>query len=323
MCTAISFNSESHYFGRTLDLEYSYNENVIITPRNFKFKFRKTKNLNSHFAIIGIGISEEDFPLYYDAINEKGLCMAGLNFPQNAMYFPSKCDKENLAPFELIPFILGSFESVDQVKNALKTINIANIHFNKKFENTPLHWLVCDREKSIVIEQTKSGLDVFDNEIGVLTNSPNFTAQLQNLSNYSALSNTYKKPFFSREIDLSPYSNGLGAVGLPGDFSSMSRFVKATFVKLNSTCKDDENASISQFFHVLQSVEMPRGSVKIGRKFEKTVYTSCYNSREQILYYKTYENNQINAVDMKKENLNSKSLIIFKLNTEQNINFQN
>ena len=102
MCTAISFNADNHYFGRNLDLEFCYNETVTITPRNFAFGFRKTNTIKSHYAIIGVATVAENYPLYYDATNEKGLSIAGLNFPENAYYNRVDDTKINIAPFELI-----------------------------------------------------------------------------------------------------------------------------------------------------------------------------------------------------------------------------
>ena len=127
MCTAISFKKEDHYFGRTLDLEHSYNETVTITPRFFEFKFRKMPCIENHFAIIGMATVVNGEPLYYDATNEKGLSIAGLNFPDNAFYNEVRLNCENIAPFELIPFLLGSCSTVSEAVNLINNINLAII----------------------------------------------------------------------------------------------------------------------------------------------------------------------------------------------------
>ncbi|WP_143345523.1 linear amide C-N hydrolase, partial [Enterococcus faecalis] len=152
----------------------SYNEVVTITPRNYKFSFREVGNLDHHFAIIGIAAGIADYPLYYDAINEKGLGMAGLNFSGYADYKKIEEGKENVSPFEFIPWVLGQCSTVDEAKKLLKNLNLVNINFSDELPLSPLHWLLADKEQSIVVESTKEGLRVFDNPVGVLTNNPTF-----------------------------------------------------------------------------------------------------------------------------------------------------
>lgn len=326
MCTAVSFKDYNHYFGRNLDLEYSYNETVTITPRNYVFRFRKMGKVESHFAMIGMAYIADGYPLYYDATNEKGLSIAALNFPQNAEYKPFCEAKDNITPFELIPWILCGCATVSEAEKLLAQINILNEKFNEELPLSPLHWIISDKERSITLESVKSGIKIYDNHVGVLTNNPTFDYQLFNLNNYMSLSNGAVKNTFVKNSDLKleQYSRGMGAMGLPGDFSSISRFVKATFVKMNSVLGESENESVSQFFHILQSVSMPRGCVKVGEdNYAITIYSSCCNTDRGIYYYTTYDNRQINAVDMHKENLNSNTLIAYPLKTQPSIIYQN
>lgn len=323
MCTAVSLNTADHYFGRNFDLEYSYKETVTITPRNFPLIFRKEKSLKSHYAMIGMAYVADNYPLYYDAVNEKGLSMAGLNFPGSAEYFEEKADKSNIAPFEFIPWILSQCADMNEAKGLLKNISIANIDFSKELPSTPLHWMISDKNASVTVESTERGLEIYDNPIGVLTNNPPFDIQLYNLNNYMALSVEPPKNNFSKETDFKIYSRGMGAIGLPGDLSSQSRFVKAAFTKLNSVCGDTENESVSQFFHILDSVEQQRGCVRLGDKYEITIYASCCNTDKGIYYYKTYENSAITGVDMRRINLDGKELVSYDLLKEPRILIQN
>ncbi|EOE09518.1 choloylglycine hydrolase [Enterococcus faecalis EnGen0080] len=324
MCTAITYVSKDHYFGRNFDYEISYNEVVTITPRNYKFSFREVGNLDHHFAIIGIAAGIADYPLYYDAINEKGLGMAGLNFSGYADYKKIEEGKENVSPFEFIPWVLGQCSTVDEAKKLLKNLNLVNINFSDELPLSPLHWLLADKEQSIVVECTKEGLRVFDNPVGVLTNNPTFDYQLFNLNNYRVLSTRTPKNNFSDQIELDIYSRGMGGIGLPGDLSSVSRFVKATFTKLNSVSRSSEYESISQFFHILSSVEQQKGLCDVGdEKYEYTIYSSCCNLEKGIYYYRTYDNSQITAVDMNKENLEKDSLIVYPMVETQQINYAN
>ncbi len=324
MCTAITYKTKDHYFGRNLDLEYSYKETITITPRNFPFHFRKTKSIENHYAMIGMAYVSDNYPLYYDAINEKGLGMAGLNFPGNAFYFEEKENKDNIAPFEFIPWILSQCATIEEAKQLLSRMNITNLNFSEQLVASPLHWIIADKESSIVVESVKDGLKIYENPVGVLTNNPTFDMQLFNLNNYRHLSVEQPENHFSKDLDLEIYSRGMGALGLPGDLSSASRFVKATFTKMNSLSGESESESISQFFHILGSVEQQRGCVHMGKgQYEITIYSSCCNLDKGIYYYTTYENSQITGVDMYKENIDGTDLVNYELLKGQHIFFQN
>lgn len=324
MCTAVSFLTKDHYFGRNLDLEYSYIETVTITPRNYPFKFRKKETLKTHYAMIGIAYVHEGYPLYYDATNEKGLSMAGLNFPKYADYKPAAKEKDNITPFEFIPWILGQCATVAEAKFFLERLNLLEEHYNSELPLSPLHWMIADKNTSIVVESVKEGLQVYENPVGVLTNSPTFDMQLFHLNNYMSLSQKTPQNHFSSNLVLQRYSNGMGAIGMPGDWSSQSRFVKAAFTKMNSVCGDSENESISQFFHILGTVEHQRGCVEMENGlFEITLYSSCCNTDKGIYYYRTYNNSQITAVDMYRENLDGTQVISYPLLKESKINWQN
>ncbi|MDY3928317.1 MAG: choloylglycine hydrolase [Clostridia bacterium] len=324
MCTAITYKTKNHYFGRNLDLDYSYHESVTVTPRNYSFKFRKTEEMKTHYAIIGMANVEDNFPLYYDAINEKGLGMAALSYFRNVDFKECTQGKFNIAPFEFIPWILGQCADLEDAKKLLANINLAKICFNEKFPISPVHWIISDKNSSVTVEAVKEGVMVYDNPVGVLTNDPSFDMQLFNLNNYMNLTPETPENTFSDKIDLFPYCKGMGAVGLPGDLSSPSRFVKATFTKLNSVCEESESESISQFFHILGSVYQQRGSVRTGKdKYEITYYSSCCNQDTGIYYYTTYENSQITAVNMNNENLDGKELAVYPLIRSQQINYIN
>lgn len=314
MCTAFRTNS---YFGRNLDLDFSYNESVIITPEKYPFKFRKAPELKEHFAIIGIGIISDGYPLYYDAINESGLCMAGLNFPDNA-YYQSETIGQCIAPFEFLPYVLGKCSSVSECRNLIRTISIADISFSKIFPNTPLHWMVADSKESIVIEPSEAGLKIYENPVDVLTNNPTFDYHLTNLSNYMHVTADEIKNQFSQKISLTPYSRGMGGLGLPGDLSSASRFVRGAFTLLNSV-----DNTLSQFFHILSSVEQQKGCVKVDKKYEFTQYSSCYDFKNKICFYTTCENRQICAVNLYNEDLTQCGLTSYRLKNKEDIFYVN
>jgi len=320
MCTAISFRTKNHYFGRNLDLEYSYQETVTVTPKSFPLPFRHLHTLHTHYALIGMAYVKDDYPLYYDATNEKGLSMAGLNFPDNACYHDISSNKYNVTPFEFIPWILGKCASVFEAITLIKNTNLIDTPYSNELPLTPLHWIISDAAQSVTVEPLKGGLVIHQNPVGVLTNNPPFPFQIFQLNQYMSLSASPVTDTFSETLSLEAYSRGMGALGLPGDFSSTSRFVKACFLKENSVCGTSESESISQFFHILDSVSHPRGSVRLGKnKYQITVYSSCCNTQKGIYYYTTYENRRITGIDMYAENINGNKLISYPLLTGQDI----
>lgn len=324
MCTAATYKTKDFYFGRTLDYEFSYGDEIIITPRNFEFNFRMGKKMENHYAIIGMAHVAGDYPLYYDAINEKGLGIAGLNFVGNAYYNDCADGKDNIAQFELIPWILCQCETVKEVRELLKNINITNEPFSEKFPLAQLHWIIADKNEAIIVESMKDGLKVYDNPVGVLTNNPPFDKQMFELNKYMNLSSKLPQNNFSNKLNMEYYSRGMGGIGLPGDLSSQSRFVRVSFVKMNSVSGDDEKSSVSQFFHILNSVDQQRGCCDVGDgKYEITIYTSCCNASKGIYYYTTYNNHQITGVNMFKENLDGGKIIKYPVVENGDVRWQN
>lgn len=324
MCTAITYHTKDHYFGRNMDYEFSYKEMVTVTPRKYPFVYRKVAEQKEHYAIIGMAYNVNDYPLYYDATNEYGVSMAGLNFPGNAVYHEMKEGVDNITPFEFIPWILGQCKNIAEVKELLGHLNLVDISFSAELPLSPLHWIIADKECSITVESVAEGLRVYENPVGVLTNNPPFDYHMYNLSNYMNLSKEAASNRMSDKVELTAYSRGMGAMGLPGDLSSASRFVKAAFTKLNAISGDSEQESVSQFFHILGSVEQQRGCVHMGKEmYEITLYSSCCNVDKGIYYYITYDNRRINGVDMHKEHLDGEKPIAYPLRKEQEIYMQN
>lgn len=324
MCTAAAYKTKDFYFGRTLDLDFSYEEKVIVTPRNYPFAYRKMGTQASHYAIIGMAVEMEGYPLYFDGANEKGLGMAGLNFPGNACYYKERADRDNVTPFEFIPWILGQCATVEEARPLLERLNLLDLSFGPQVPLSPLHWILADKNQAITVEAVAEGLRIYENPVGILTNNPPFDYQMFHLNHFMKLSPEEPENQFSKKVHLEPYCRGMGAQGMPGDLSSDSRFVRAAFTKLNAVSGDSEEESVSQFFHILGAVEQQRGCVKVGGdNCEITVYTSCCNADKGVYYYTTYENHQISAVDMRREDLDGHDLAVYPLIRQQQIRFQN
>ena len=314
MCTAISYLGESHFFGRNLDLEHQYSEQVVVCPRQFPIAGSR-----HHPALIGMATVAEGYPLYYEATNEYGLSVAALNFPGNGVYHKPAVGKEACASFDLIPYVLTRCKNTAQARALLENTVITDTPFSDAFPPTALHWLIADRERSFVAESMADGLHLYDNPAGVLTNNPPFPYMLPQLSFYMGISPKQPENRLAPGLSLAPFSRGLGGVGLPGDYSSPSRFVRAAFALHNSP----KDGGVGQFFHILGAVEQIDGCVQVEEKFEKTLYSCCCDTQRGIYYYCTYQNRQLTAVDMHKENLDSDSISCFPLVTEQQIRWEN
>ena len=318
MCTAIVFGDNNRYFGRNLDYEVSFGERVVITPRRIELPFRYMPSMKSHAAFIGMAAVVDGYPLYYDATNEYGLSIAGLNFVGNCHFSNIALDMhDNLCVFELIPYVLGKCRSVSEAKTVFDRINLLGEPFSSKLPAAQLHWLISDREECCVFEITRCGVNVFCNSMGVLTNNPPFSFHLENLNLYRSLSPDCAEVRFGYDVPYYPFSRGMGALGLPGDLSSQSRFVKAAFTASNSICNDSEEDSVTQFMHILKSAEQQKGCVRIGEGYEITQYSSCINADRGRMYFTTYGNSRISVVDMNKEDLDSDDPISFPMDDRQ------
>ncbi len=324
MCTALSFKTNEHYFGRTLDLDRAYGEEVVVMPRRYPVELREMGTMSEHYAMIGMAAVISGIPLYYDATNEHGLAIAGLNFPGNAYYAPLAEGMDNVAPFELIPWLLGRCTSVTEARALLSRMNLCDIAFSAEVPPSPLHWIISDGSETLTVECMRDGMHIHDNPYGVLTNNPPFEYQVENLKKYGYLRNDNAGVVKNENLPYVEYCQGLGAVGLPGDVSSMSRFVRVAFGRENSVCDGDELSSVGQFFHLLSSVEMLRGICKTDEgTWDITGYTSCMNTERGLYYYTTYGNRRITCVDMHKAELCGDSISRFPLETEESVLYVN
>ena len=310
MCTTVKWESEGfHFVGRNLDFEVSYGQKPVATPRNFVFNFRNGLTLESHLAIIGMATVAQGYPLYFDATNEKGLSAEGLMF-KTAKY-SSQRGENCFASFELIPYLLGTCQSVKEAKERLKEIKVTDEAFSSDFPPSPLHWMICDQKECITVEVEDGKVKVYDNPVGVLTNCPDFGKQLFSLNNYPSLSPSDPKDRFSSSYPLFSYSRGMGTRNLPGGLDSESRFVRAAFSALNAAKEKDEKKAVAQFFHILRSVCQIKGLDEVESGFEYTIYTSCVDMDRCIYRFMTYEDFEIKEAALFACDLDAKGLTEF------------
>lgn len=325
MCTSIIYTAGDGYFGRNLDLEVSLGQKAVITPRNYPLHFKNLPEINHHFAITGMAIVRDNYPLYFDGANEKGLGMAGLNFNGPAHFFPVEDGKVNVASFEIVPFILAQAANVAEAKALLKNVNLTDQNFSATMTSSPLHWLIADKSgAAIVVESTTTGLHVYDNPVGVLTNNPEFPQQMTNLANYMGVQTAEPDNTLAPDVDLQSYSRGLGTNQLPGGVDSESRFVREVFTKSHAPQGKSEEDCVGSYFHCLNNVAQPKNLDEVAPgKFEYTIYTDGVNLTTGTFYYTTYDNQQINAISLDGLDLDGSDLQTFDLAEKQAINHQN
>ncbi len=321
MCTAFTLTNKTMYFGRNMDIDMSFGEKVVIMPQNYPLTTKCAGTLTEHYALIGMANVTDNYPLYAEAVNEKGLCMAGLNFVGNAVYCsPQDAKGVAVTPYELIPFVLGKCANIEQVKHLMSNVDIVAIPFNERLPLATLHWIVSDNSGSLTIERTADGLKIYDNVFGVLTNNPPFPFHCDNIKQYLTLSakNTANK--LSEAYNIHPFALGMGAVGLPGDSSSVSRFVRTVWGKTYSKCGQSAQECVAQVMHILDSVAMVQGNVVTDNgKLSITTYSCCIDCAQLAYYYKTYNNNRLTKVTLTNERKKQSQLSVFALRTEQDI----
>lgn len=321
MCTAIYDNIGRALLGRTLDYECSFGEMVVVTPRQFELTFKHKDTIKEHLAIIGMAHISNNTPLYYDAMNEAGVCIVALNFPKYASYITKPQRGDLLTSYEVIPYLLSQATSARRARELIEGASITSESFSAELTPTPLHWMVSDKEDCFVIEQTQFGLFVYENRVGVLTNSPDFPFQMTNLSQYASLSSKTKENTLCKDVTLEGFSRGMGAFGLPGDFSSTSRFVRAVFARHSSLPFEND---ISRFFHIMDTVSVPYGAVICENgKPAYTIYTSLMDTEGLVYYFHTHKNRSIRAVKLKNVNLDGTIPSAYSVAQEEHIFFNN
>ena len=313
MCTGVRFDDSNGnmYFGRNLDWSVPYGQKVVITPRGYKYKTAFLgENANSP-ALIGMGIIAENTPLYFDCANEHGLAVAGLNFPGYAKYAEAAIDgKTNIAAYEFPLWVALNFKTVDEVEKALKDVAIVAKPINDQYPVSQLHWIIGDAKRSIVVEYTERGMEIFKNDVDILTNQPGYAWHKENLRNYMNLFPQMPKEVKWRKETLTAFGSGSLMRGIPGDYYAPSRFVRVAYLNTHYPDKTSEEENVSRLFHTLTGVAMIDGAAAMADgAFEKTIYTGGYSSKTKTYYYSTYEDPAIVSVKMEDFDLNSADLI--------------
>ncbi len=335
MCTGIRFSDTmgAMYFGRNLDWSTSYGETPVVTPRNYRrhwaFESRSDETRSSKdagnasqrkadagesckHAIVGMGVIADNLPLYFDCANEAGLAIAGLNFPGYARYEDApQPGKINVAAYEFPLWVASTFESVDEAERTLGDVAIVAKPVNDRFGVSLLHWIIGDGARSITVEYTAAGMQVYRNDVDVLANQPDFAWHCENLRNYLSANNDYPKPVRWRSAELSAWGSGSGMRGIPGDYYSPSRFVRAAYLNANYPAQDSEAENVLRLFHTLGGVSMIEGAALMETGFfEKTIYTGGYSAKTRSYYFNTYDDPAIKYVSLADLDANGSELLV-------------
>ncbi len=313
MCTAVYYDRGCHIFGRTLDLECSYGESLVTVPQGYVLEFLHMPAVGEHFSFIGTAHLAGGAPLFYDGINEHGVAAAALNFPGFAKYRGREDGRVNLASFEFLSYTLALADSVKSARELLSQLNITDDVAGEGLPSTPLHYIISARDGTIVIEQTECGLHIYDNPYGTLTNAPELPYHLFRLADFYGLDSARGEDRLTPELPLSVFSRGMGSIGLPGDFSSPSRFVRAVYAK-NKTSPTDAGDGLAEsaFFHIMGTVSIPNGCVVTDDgKNVRTVYTSAMNLDTLTYAVRGYDSEKVTRVALSEASGNELSVVPF------------
>lgn len=298
MCTAVTFETEDkiRFLARTMDFSFQLDAEPIYIPRNHEFSSQiEGSSFSGEYAFMGAGRDIKGY-LFADGFNEKGFGIATLYFEQNAQFSKRKSSKKlNIAPEELVSWALGNVSSVEDFVDKISKVNI--IEQENKFlkKNLPLHWIVSDNTGNTkVLEITKNGEHIYDNPVGVMTNSPEFPWHLTNLGHYNSLQPDEHTPKTYGKFSPIPDGPGNGLMGIPGDFTAASRFIRAAVLRQYSIAAKGPEEGVTAIKHILNAVDIPKG-VKITDTENKisdfTQYKGIMDLTNKTYYMLSYDGN--------------------------------
>ena len=322
-CTGIRLIAEDGtvVYARTLEFGVDLNSDVLMVPRGYARTGTTPDGENgaawtSRYA--SIGANGVGLPYLFDGLNEKGLAVGLFYFPTTAGYvrYQAAEASRTIAPWQVGSWILENFGTVDEVKQNIGKVVVANVVFKQWGFVPPVHVVVHDAAgKSIVIEYVEGKLHVHDNLIGVMTNSPVFDWHMTNLRNYVNFSMVNKPPIEVGGVKLTALGQGTGMLGMPGDFTPPSRFVRAVAYSTSVLPSKTGAEAVLQAFHILNNFDIPEGAVRAAEKdangnivTDRTIWTSASDLKAKRFYFRTYQNSQIRSVDLMRMPLDAKAI---------------
>ncbi|MBC2595336.1 choloylglycine hydrolase family protein [Ruficoccus amylovorans] len=319
-CTSllVKTSDDGYVYGRTMEFGFELESEAVVAPRGLSYtgtgakKGQDSLKWTGKYAVVGMNAVKQ--PLVCDGLNEKGLAGGILYFPGYAEYTdPAQANPaKSLAPWEFLTWCLTSFANVDEVKAAVENgdVQVVNLVFPAFGFVAPFHYTLHDANgKSIVIEPTGGTLKVYDNPFGVLTNAPTFDWHLTNLKNYTKLSDANGS---SLKVDghvIDSFGSGSGWIGLPGDPTPPSRFIRAFAYSMTPVAQPDGTESVRLVEHIMNNFDLPKGFIRNDKSDEAdyTQWTVVADMANRVYYVKTYDNQQLQAIALKDFDLDAKT----------------
>lgn len=335
-CTSLALKAEDGtiVYGRTMEWgAFDLNSRVSIIPRGYNFTSHTPDGKPGHkwktrYGVVGLDALEKDF--ITDGMNEKGLVVGVLFFPGFAEFQPYEPTKAEISVsnLELANFILSKFETVDEVREGLKKVKVVSIDEPALGGPVPIHFTVIEPSgKAIVIQYMKGELNIFDNPLSVLTNSPPFDWHMTNIRNYVNLSAVAWPAKKLENIDFTPIGAGTGFLGLPGDFTPPSRFIRAVAFTQTARTLTDGDEAVYEVLRIMDNFNLPLGAAEgsdneVDPKLlegmrSSTIWTSTADTRNLKYYYHTQHNRKLRMVDLKKIDFSAKKIVRLPLDNKK------
>lgn len=305
MCTAITLRSKSEeqFFGRTMDFSFDIIPQFFSIPSSYIWRsVLNHREITDTYRFIGLGQKVDGLLSFFDGVNEKGFAAAVLYFADYAKYEDGVVNQSRdiIASIDFLHFILGKCSSVERLPQVLKNIAVVGMADPITNSVAPLHWIATDRSGAcVVMEATGNGIEIINNTIGVMANSPDFGWHMTNLRNYMETSPTQMEKTSWDGVTLTPFGQAGGSTLLPGGFTSPERFVRAAYLKSHIQTPAHNNEAITACFHIMESVSIPKGTIITSRNtYDYTKYTACINTNTCQYFYKSYEDLGIRSVSL-------------------------
>ena len=323
MCTSIFTTTKDgkYILSRTMDFSFPLEATPIYIPQNYEWRSAvNQKHFKTNFGFIGAGRLLGDAYFMADGVNEHGLSVAELYLPGEAKYQDyEESSKLNMAPHEVILWMLGNLTSVLDLEKQVGKINIVEAVAPILNIITPLHWIITDSDgRCVVIEPTQKKLKIKQNPIGVMTNTPLLEWHIENLRNFLNVRPKQLEAVKYGDYIATPFSQGTGTSGLPGGYTPPERFVRAAFFKEYSQEAANEVAGVNSSQHILNTVRIPKGIVVTDSDEEDySLYSASMVNNTKTYYFTSYENHQISKLVLDNELLNKEAPIVFKYQTNE------
>jgi choloylglycine hydrolase len=315
---------------RTLEFGVDLQSDVIMVPRGYARTGSTPdgkEGLKWKAKYASVGANGVGLPFIFDGLNEKGLAIGLFYFPNTAGYMTYNAADagKTLAPWEMGSWILENFATIEEVRDNAGKIVVPEVVFKAWGFVPPVHYVVYDASgKSIVIEYVNGKLNIHDNPLGAMSNSPTFDWHMTNLRNYVNFSFVNVPPVQLGSVKLTGLGQGTGMLGLPGDFTPPSRFVRAVAFSQSVLPSKTGNDAVLQAFHILNNFDIPKGAARDHEKDEHgnivadyTTWTSASDLNAKRFYFRTFENSQIRMVDLMKMNIDAKDIATVSMKGEE------